>query len=286
MSEGSLAFNPEFDPDGAEGGVDTNLLPWLPLAGVSGFSLKPLRASMESGMFSVIVRLEKGAVLERLLSLSGMDLLVLSGALDYADESGESHLEPGIWGYLSANTCMQRLEAAEETELLVNCYGAFAMLTPDHQVQRLVTSADIRQMALQSGINMVPNTLAECMVEREPYTGEGAPLAIAGKNSGHLVASVTTASPDTFQHPYFIDCRAVPWVVNPDLPDIGLKVLRVSQETGFISLMVRHNGVAAPHNHIGGSDFLVLEGALGCARRPTRGVWPGHLVLRALRGTT
>jgi hypothetical protein len=27
----------------------------------------------------------------------------------------------------------------------------------------------------------------------------------------------------------------VPWVVNPDLPDIGLKVLRVSQETGFIS---------------------------------------------------
>ena len=67
----------------------------------------------ESGMFSVIVRLDKGAVLERLLSLSGMDLLVLSGALDYADESGESHLEPS-GGYLSANTCMQRLVAAEE----------------------------------------------------------------------------------------------------------------------------------------------------------------------------
>jgi len=201
MSEGSLAFNPEFDPDGAEGGVDTNLLPWLPLSGVAGFSLKPLRASMESGMVSVIVRLEKGAVLERLLSLSGMDLLVLSGALDYADDSGESHLEPGIWGYLSANTCMQRLTAAEESELLVNCYGAFAMLSPGNQVDRLVTSADIRQMALQAGIRMVPNTLAECMVEREPYTGDGEPLAIAGKKSGHLVASVTTATADTFQHP-------------------------------------------------------------------------------------
>ena len=90
MSEGSLAFNPEFDPDGAEGGVDTNLLPWLPLSGVAGLSLKPLRASMESGMFSMIVRLEKGAVLDRLLSLSGMDLLVHSGAMDYADDSGES----------------------------------------------------------------------------------------------------------------------------------------------------------------------------------------------------
>ena len=240
MSEGSLAFNPDFDPDGAEGGVDTNLLPWLPLSGVTGFSLKPLRASMESGMFNLIVRLEKGTVLERLLSLSGMDLLVLSGALDYSDDAGESHLEPGIWGYLSANTCMARLYAVEDTELLVNCYGAFAMLTADNQVSRLVTSADIRHMALKAGISMVPNTLAECMVERDAYTGDGTPLAIAGQNSGHLVASVTTASADTFQHPYFIDCRAVPWVVNPDLPDIGLKVLRVSQETGL------HLGDGAP----------------------------------------
>ena len=134
MSEGSLAFNPEFDPDGAEGGVDTNLLPWLRLSGISGLSVKPLRASMESGMFNMIVRLEKGAVLNRLLSLSGMDLLVLSGALDYADDSGESHLEPGIWGYLSANTCMERLTAAEESELLINCYGAFAMLTPGKRI--------------------------------------------------------------------------------------------------------------------------------------------------------
>ena len=181
MSEGSLAFNPEFDPDGAEGGVDTNLLPWLPLSGVAGFSLKPLRASMESGMFSVIVRLEKGAVLERLLSLSGMDLLVLSGALDYADDSGESHLEPGIWGYLSANTCMQSLTAAEESELLVNCYGAFAMLSADNQVDRLVTSADIRQMALQAGISMVPNTLAECMVEREAYSGRRCAVSDRGQ---------------------------------------------------------------------------------------------------------
>ena len=275
MSEGSLAFNPEFDPDGAEGGVDTNLLPWLPLSGVAGCSLKPLRASMESGMFSLIVRLEKGASLDRLLSLSGMDLLVLSGSLNCVDGNGKSHLEPGIWGYFSANTCLDRLIATEDAELLVNCYGAFALLSADNQVGRLVTSADIRQVALQAGISMVPNTLAECMVERQPYTGAGEPLAIAGQNSGHLVASVTTASPDTFQHPYFVDCRAVPWVVNPDLPDIGLKVLRVSQETGYISLMVRHNGVAAPHNHIAGADFLVLEGALGVRAGPPEGYGPG-----------
>ena len=52
-------------------------------------------------------------------------------------------------------------------------------------------------------------------------------------------------------------------------------MLRVSQETGFISVMVRHNGVAAPHNHIGGSDFLVLEGALGVRAGPPGGYGPG-----------
>ena len=92
MSEGSLAFNPDFDPDGNEGGVDTNLLPWLPLSGVTAFSIKPLRASMESGMFSIIIRLEQGASLERLLCLSGMDMLVLSGALTYSDSSAETKL--------------------------------------------------------------------------------------------------------------------------------------------------------------------------------------------------
>ena len=100
MSEGSLAFNPEFDPDGAEGGVDTNLLPWLPLSGVAGCSLKPLRASMESGMFSLIVRLEKGASLDRLLSLSGMDLLVLSGSLDCLMATVRAILSP-VYGATS-----------------------------------------------------------------------------------------------------------------------------------------------------------------------------------------
>ena len=275
MSEGSLAFNPEFDPDGAEGGVDTNLLPWLPLSGVAGCSseaaasqygkrhVQPDRAARE-GRKSGPTAIAVGNGSAGIVGISGL-----------LDGNGKSHLEPGIWGYFSANTCLDRLIATEDAELLVNCYGAFALLSADNQVGRLVTSADIRQMALQAGISMVPNTLAECMVERQPYTGAGEPLAIAGQNSGHLVASVTTASPDTFQHPYFVDCRAVPWVVNPDLPDIGLKVLRVSQETGYISLMVRHNGVAAPHNHIAGADFLVLEGALGVRAGPPEGYGPG-----------
>jgi len=275
MSEGSLAFNPEFDPDGAEGGVDTNQLPWLPLPGVAGLSFKPLRASMESGMISLIIRLEAGCSIDRLLPLSGMDLLVLSGTLDYSDAAGTTHLEPGVWGYLAANTCLETLQACDAAELLVNAYGALALLSQDQGVVRLVTSADIRQAALRAGINMVPNTLAECMVSREAYAGPGTPLAIAGEKAGDLVVGVTVSHGSNLSHPHFVDCKEVPWVVTPALPDIGLKILRVSQETGYVSLMVRHNGVAAPHNHIGGGDFLVLEGQLGVRAGPPNGYGPG-----------
>ena len=67
----------------------------------------------------------------------------------------------------------------------------------------------------------------------------------------------------------------MPWVVNPDLPDVGLKILRVSQDTGIISLLVRHNGVASPHSHLGASDFLVLQGRIGYRAGPPEGYGPG-----------
>ena len=59
------------------------------------------------------------------------------------------------------------------------------------------------------------------------------------------------------------------------MEDVGLKILRVSQETGYVSLIVRHNGVADPHTHVGASDFLVLQGQLGVRAGPPEGYGPG-----------
>ena len=58
MSSTEEAFNPEYNPNGAEGSLDTNKLPWLPLKNVNGLSIKPIRASSESGMFSLIFKLD------------------------------------------------------------------------------------------------------------------------------------------------------------------------------------------------------------------------------------
>ena len=120
MTESASAYNPEFDPTGIEGGVDTNILPWLPVPGLSGVAVKPLRASMESGLFSVVMKINSGARLPSSVFLGGMDLMVLSGKVTYSDGDSTSVLEPGVWGYVSANTRIAEMVAAEDSELLMN----------------------------------------------------------------------------------------------------------------------------------------------------------------------
>ena len=49
----------------------------------------------------------------------------------------------------------------------------------------------------------------------------------------------------------------------------------MSEETGIVSLIVRHNGVAGPHYHLGAADFLVLKGHIGYRAGPPEGYGPG-----------
>ena len=272
------AINPDYDPTGIEGGVDTNVLRWMAVPGARGMHLKPLRASTESGMFSVVVKLDAGAGLVSSTCLGGMDLFVLSGEVLYEEGGAESTLEPGTWGYLPANTRIARMVGQGDAELLVNSYSALAWLGSDDSVSSVLTSADVRRLAEEHDITLVPNTLAECMRDRpDPFSGDGEPLAIASRNASQLVVGVREGSKgeSRLRHSHFVDTREVPWVVNPDLPDIGLKILRVSAETGIVSLVVRHNGVADPHNHLGASDFLVLSGRIGYRAGPPDGYGPG-----------
>ena len=69
---------------------------------------------------------------------------------------------------------------------------------------------------------------------------------------------------------------AVPWVVDPNVPDVGLKVLRVSEETGITSL----DGPAttgSPARIIISAHrtFMVLNGSIGYRAGPPEGYGPG-----------
>merc|ERR1719203_422420 len=56
-------YNPEWKPNGIEGGVDTHSLPWIECPLMPGCSLKPLRVSRETGHFTVIIKQPRGVTL-------------------------------------------------------------------------------------------------------------------------------------------------------------------------------------------------------------------------------
>jgi quercetin dioxygenase-like cupin family protein len=271
-------YNPDFDPTGIEGGVDTNTLPWIEIAQAPGMAFKPLRASNESGMFSSVVKFAAGADLGSMVHLGAADLMVLSGRMRYTQEPLAGVVEPGVWGYIPANTRVEGLVVEEDTELLMNFYGPVAFVdSSSSAVTSVLTSLDVQLAARSGGIALVPNTLAECMQPRpQVAAAPGVPLAIAGGDAGKLVDEAGVAAIDSgSSHPHFVDTRAIPWLSDPALPEIALKIMRVSEETGTTSLIVRHNGVAGPHYHLGAADFLILSGHLGYRAGPPEGYGPG-----------
>jgi hypothetical protein len=207
-----------------------------------------------------------------------MDMMVLSGAMTYPEGPMAGTLTTGTWGYAPANSRIDRLVADEDTEFLANFYGPVAFLNDDGKgVASILTSLDISVAARDRGITLVPNTLAECMQERPPvYEGPGDALAINSANSRALLAAEGVAADvGRSVHPYFIDTRALPWLTFEASPDVGIKILRVSEETGTSSAIVRHNGVAAPHYHLAAADFMVLSGRIGYRAGPPEGYGAG-----------
>ena len=273
-----MTYNPEYNPTGVEGGIDANALPWIAVDAVPGLSFKPLRASAESGLFSVIVKIDGGKNLPPATYFSGLDLLLLSGELSYARDGVVSTLRPGAWGYFAANTHGSAFEAGEDSELLCTFYGPVAFKDEQGVVTSLLTSGDVLTQSKALKIATVPNTLADCVREEvERFEGEGVPLAIAKKDASALVVASADQVDDNsvIHHPYFVDSRSVPWMVPESMPDLGLKVLRVSEETGVASMIVRHNGVAPPHTHIGAGDFMILHGRIGYRAGPPTGYGAG-----------
>merc|ERR1712087_501996 len=96
---------------------------------------------------------------------------------------------------------------------------------------------------------------------------QGVPLAISGAEAAAQQANAKI-------HPHFVDTKAIPWI-DGGMPGLSLKIMRISAETGIVSMIVRQNGQAVPHYHLGASDFLVLSGRIGYRAGPPQGYGPG-----------
>ncbi|MGI9622951.1 MAG: cupin domain-containing protein [Acidimicrobiales bacterium] len=273
----TVGYSADIKPTGIEGGADTNALPWLQSPQAPGWRIKPLRASGESGMFSAIIGLDAGVELRSTVHLGATDMFVLAGKMRYTQGPLAATVEMGTWGYIPANARIEGLEVDEDAELLVNFYGPVAFLDADgHNITSILTALDLQATARDAGVALVPNTLAECMVPRPEPTGqEATPLRIAEQASSRTLVAAEGLATNTATHPHFVDTTAFDFFVDPAVPEFGYKILRVSEETGHVSLLFKHNGVAGPHYHLGAADFLVISGRIGYRAGPPEGYGPG-----------
>jgi len=270
-------YNPEWDPDGNEGGVDTNSLPWLPLSMLPGCSIKPLRASRETGSFVALFKVAKGFAFPKTYYLGASDSFVLSGNITFPNGPMSGSMGAGYWGYVPGNVVIEGAFAEEDTEYLATHYAPVAWLDAEDKIMGMLTGKDIRTMAAANGLSLLPNTLAEALQNKPPaYTGAAEPLACMDGTAQAMNGPVQKLASDALSTgPHFVDTNTLPWIVNPEAPEIGLKVMRISAETGFVSLIVRQNGQAAPHYHLGPADFFITNGRIGYRAGPKEGYGPG-----------
>merc|ERR1712166_1650339 len=272
----TIQFNPEWTPGGDEGGVDTNTLPWLPVPQLPGCSLKPLRVSDETGAFTAIIKVDEGVTLPTHVHLGAPDTFIISGEMEYTNGPMKGKIGPATWGYSPAGVKMEGNTATKETEYLATFYGPVAFLDSAGKVDSLLTGGDVRAMAADAGVPLLPNTLAAALAgDGSKYQGAAEPLRITTDEAALAQLSKDLPIVTELANQHFVDTNAIPWIINPDAPDIGLKVMRVSVETGHISLIVRQNGQAPPHNHLGPADFFITSGRIGYRAGPKEGYGPG-----------
>jgi len=272
----SAQYNPEWKPDGFEGGVDTNTLPWLDLPQLPGCFFKPLRVSPETGAFTVLIKAPKGTTLPTMVHMGAADTFVLSGKLTFQEGPMKGSIGPSVWAYTPAGTKVRGLVAEEDTEYLATFYAPAAALGPDGKISGFLTGPDTRAAAAKAGLSLLPNTLAEALQPKTTpaYSGPADPLQMT-KDGSCLGLSKLDAPGMELTNPHFVDTNKLPWIVNPEAPDIGLKIMRISAETGTVSMIVRQNGQAPPHYHLGPADFFITSGRIGYRAGPPEGYGPG-----------
>merc|ERR1719247_2191918 len=103
--------------------------------------------------------------------------------------------------------------------------------------------------------------------------GAAAPLAISSAESAALLSKAQDTITE-LANPHYVDANALPWIGAPD-DEIKIKIMRISAETGTVSMIVKQNGAAPPHYHLGPADFFITSGRIGYRAGPKEGYGAG-----------
>ena len=138
--------------------------------------------------------------------------------------------------------------------------------------------------AREKGITLVPSTHHESAQLKKQglspisYHGkDGVPLKAFANGAAKIATLTEGLNTDASRtvHPHYVDTNALPWTPTPGAPDVKVKILRVSEETGTTNLLVSQQAVVPPHQHLGPSDFIILEGTMGLVGGRDAGYGPG-----------
>eukprot|EP00947_MAST-08B_sp_MAST-8B-sp1_P004226 g4226.t1 len=301
--------NPEYRPTGLEGFVDTAQMSWVPAGShLPGVAQKILRVSAETGQFSLIRRAPKGTVLPPFVHIASCDFYVLEGRLAYPGGA----VQAGGWMFKAAGSLHHQAVAAEDTVFLMNAHGPIAFLAPEGEhneeeeeegrgggwrCARIESWMNVATTADELGMPTLPSTLSEAIAAQKGAIpmGQAASGGGGGGGGGGTAPSAQTeeekaaiaAAAVAVARAHggdasgglegFVDTEAVPWIDIVEAPGNQMKILRVSEQTGSWTVLIRASAgtVNPPHVHLGSSDFLVLDGKIGYRAGPPEGLGPG-----------
>ena len=109
--------------------LNTKELPWIPMGG-PGLWFRLLRSSTETGQWTVLIKMDKGASFAPHKHLGAAEFYVLKGTLHY--RAGIAH--EGYYGYEPLGVIHKETAAEDETILWYNGYGPVAFTGADGSI--------------------------------------------------------------------------------------------------------------------------------------------------------
>ncbi len=122
--------------------INTKELPWIPMGG-PGLWFRLLRASTETGQWTILIKMANGASFAPHKHLGAAEFYVLKGTIHYRAGIARE----GYYGYEPLGVIHKETAAEDETILWYNGYGPVAFTGPDGSIVGVLDWEWVRKAA-------------------------------------------------------------------------------------------------------------------------------------------
>lgn len=116
-------------------------LPWHSMG--DGAYFKLLRYSPETGVFSIILRVDKGGMFQSHRHLGGAEFFMTKGSMEYVNGVAEA----GDWGYEALGAVHKATQVSEDTEMLFIGHGPLIFTDENGEDDKVLDGALLSAVA-------------------------------------------------------------------------------------------------------------------------------------------